>query len=117
MSHKQKIILFGHPMCPMVGPVMGMLARAKADYEYINIHRDEAARARVRAINHGNESVPTLVFPDGSTLTEPSSGQLQARLEALGYHVPLSARLIAHAPLIITAAVILLAVLRGMGVL
>ena len=53
-------------------------------YEYINIRQDEAGRARVREINSGCESVPTLVFPDGSTLTEPSIHALKRKLELLG---------------------------------
>jgi len=34
-------------------------------------------------INAGNESVPTLVFTDGSMLTEPSRKVLMAHLESL----------------------------------
>lgn len=49
-------------------------------YSYVDIHLDANARLRVRRINHGCESVPTLVFPDGSTLTEPSVPELQQRL-------------------------------------
>ena len=42
-------------------------------------------------INAGCESVPTLVFTDGSTLTEPSQKVLVARLESVGSGVaPLS---------------------------
>jgi hypothetical protein len=39
-------------------------------------------------INNGNASVPTLVFPDGSTLTEPSTAVLRQKLQSLGYAVP-----------------------------
>ena len=38
-------------------------------------------------INHGNASVPTLVFPDGSTLTEPSDQALRQKLNGLGFEV------------------------------
>jgi mycoredoxin len=65
-----------------------MIERTKAHYEYIDILRDTQAKNRVREINHGNQSVPTLVFPDGSTLTEPSLSELQLKLEGLGYEVP-----------------------------
>ncbi len=51
------------------------------EYSYVDIHHDEPGRQRVREINHGNESVPTLVFPDGSTLTEPSLLTLQTYLQ------------------------------------
>ena len=56
------------------------LDRAGINYAYVNIRQDEAARARVREINGGCESVPTLVFPDGSTLTEPSTSLLNQKL-------------------------------------
>jgi hypothetical protein len=42
----------------------------------------------VKEINGGYESVPTLVFTDGSTLTEPSNEAIQIRLESLGYGLP-----------------------------
>lgn len=83
----EPIILYGTPTCPMIPPVRGMLQRAGADFQYVDISRDKEARARVRDINNGNESVPTLVFPDGTTLTEPSGAQLQARLKAEGFTV------------------------------
>jgi mycoredoxin len=82
-----KVIVYGSPSCPSVPSVRSMLDRADVSYEYVNIHSDLHARERVQEINHGYESVPTLVFPDGSTLTEPSRGELKAKLETLGYEV------------------------------
>ena len=69
----------------MVPPVLDLLVRADAPHEYVNIHNDYQARQHVQAINYGNESVPTLVFPDGSTLTEPRTGPLKDKLADLGY--------------------------------
>jgi mycoredoxin len=45
-------------------------------YEYINIETDEQAAAEVLRINGGMRSVPTIVFPDGSVLVEPSAREL-----------------------------------------
>jgi mycoredoxin len=42
-------------------------------YDYINIETDERAAAEVLRINRGMRSVPTIVFPDGSILVEPSA--------------------------------------------
>lgn len=53
--------------------------------------RFNPAAARVRAINQGRESVPTLGFPDSASLTEPSPQELKAGLEAMGYNVGLLA--------------------------
>lgn len=82
-----KIVLYGSDLCPMVPPVRNLLDRAKSDYEYISISRNREAKERVMAINNGNASVPTLVFPDGSTLTEPTLAELTARLEETGLAV------------------------------
>lgn len=93
---KDTIILYGHPTCPNIGPIKGLLTQSKVRFEYIDIHQDGAAAAHVRTINHGNESVPTLVFPDGSTLTEPTVGELQSKLISLGYKTGLTAWLIGY---------------------
>jgi len=45
-------------------------------YEYINIEEDEEAAKFVAKVNNGYQSVPTIVFPDGSVLVEPSPRQL-----------------------------------------
>ena len=88
MNSTQKVIMYGTPTCPMVPPVRGMLNRAQAPFDYVNIAEDAAGKGKVMAINDGNASVPTLVFPDGSTLTEPSTAVLREKLHSLGYKVP-----------------------------
>ena len=80
-----KIILYGSPTCAAVAPVRGILERAGAAFEYVDILRDEDGRQRVLDINNGYASVPTLVFADGSHLTEPSPEQLKRKLRRLGY--------------------------------
>lgn len=82
-----KLLVYGHDFCADVAPVRSLLDRAGVSYEYINITLHRAARQRVMEINQGNASVPTLVFPDGSTMTEPSLAQLTARLEADGHTI------------------------------
>lgn len=89
----QEIIVYGNEMCPMVPPVRDLLERASAPYTYISITRNGEARARVQEINRGNASVPTLVFPDGSALTEPKLADLSVKLEALGHIVRPATRL------------------------
>jgi len=94
------IIVYGHPTCPLIGPIKGLLTQSKVKFEYIDIHQDSVAAARVREINNGNASVPTLVFPDGSTLTEPTVRELKSKLESLGHKVSLVAWLIGYRRLI-----------------
>ncbi|HJT58572.1 MAG TPA: mycoredoxin [Ktedonobacteraceae bacterium] len=50
-------------------------------YEYINIEEDDKAAEYVRRLNGGYQSVPTIIFPDGSILVEPSPRQLAAKFQ------------------------------------
>lgn len=108
-----KIILYGSYTCPMVPPVRDLLKRAEADFDYVNISTDAEGKRRVKEINQGNESVPTLVFPDGSTLTEPRMSELTAKLTSLGYDIPPATwadrlRGIAQNPLLLIVGLIVL---------
>lgn len=46
----------------------------------IDIEQDEAAAQFVEQVNNGNRTVPTVVFPDGSALTNPTAAVVKARL-------------------------------------
>lgn len=83
----QTLVVYGHSFCGMVHTVRNALEQAGVDYKYVDIHRDDKARERVREINNGYESVPTLVFGDGSTLTEPSLSDLYEHLDSIGLQV------------------------------
>jgi mycoredoxin len=48
-------------------------------YEYINIEEDEKAAEYVTRVNRGYQSVPTIVFPDGTILVEPSPRELATK--------------------------------------
>jgi mycoredoxin len=59
------------------------LARDGIEMDEVDIERDPAAAEYVMSVNGGNQTVPTVVFPDGSAMTNPSAAQVRARLEAL----------------------------------
>lgn len=48
-------------------------------YDDIDITKDEHAAAYVMQVNGGMRSVPTILFPDGTILVEPSARQLAAK--------------------------------------
>ena len=48
-------------------------------YEAINIETDEEAAELVMRVNRGKQSVPTIIFPDGSVLVEPGPRELAAK--------------------------------------
>jgi len=52
-------------------------------YREIDIEQDGKAMEYVQKINNGMNSVPTIVFSDGSTLTEPSNSDLEQKLKEL----------------------------------
>jgi mycoredoxin len=46
----------------------------------VDIERNPAAAAVVERVNNGDQTVPTLIFPDGSALTNPSMREVVAKL-------------------------------------
>ncbi len=79
-----RITVYGRPGCPGVGPVLRFLNSAGMAYNYVDIRRDPEAAARVRALAHGHESVPTVVLPDGRALVEPGVFGLRQALQDAG---------------------------------
>lgn len=59
-----------------------MLDRAGIEYAEVNIEEDEAAAEFVQNVNGGNRTVPTVLFPDGKALTNPSIDQVKQALAA-----------------------------------
>jgi mycoredoxin len=60
-----------------------LMQREGIDYAEVNIETDERAADVVMQANGGNRTVPTLVFADGSALTNPSIEQVKSQLAGL----------------------------------
>jgi mycoredoxin len=75
-----KIKVYGTKWCPDCARVKQIFSWSKVDYDWIDIEQDPAAAEEVVKINKGNKSVPTIVFPDGSVLVEPSNAELEKKL-------------------------------------
>lgn len=86
-SLKKPIIVYGRPFCGMIAPIRKLLQAVKAPHEYFDIFLNPDARNHVAEINQGNLSVPTLVFPDGSILTEPSVEMVKTKLKFMGFKI------------------------------
>lgn len=56
------------------------LDRAEIPYREVNIEEDEDAAAFVMSVNGGNRTVPTLRFPSGTALTNPSPAEVLSEL-------------------------------------
>jgi len=68
-----KIIFYGATWCPDCRRSKKFLDERKVDYTYINLEETPDTAAEVEKINKGMQSIPTIVFPDGTILTEPSN--------------------------------------------
>ncbi len=76
----EPVIVYTSTFCPHSWSVERFLKSNDVPIKLINIDKDLQARQEVMAANRGFASVPTLIFPDGSQLTEPSFGQIRAKL-------------------------------------
>ena len=58
------------------------LDREGIPFDEINIEADESAAEVVTSVNGGNRTVPTVVFPNGTALTNPTVAQVKEQLAA-----------------------------------
>ena len=79
----QQITIYGTPWCGDCRRALRVLDQHQASYTYVDIEADASARSYVEQVNRGFQSVPTIVFPDGSVLVEPTSATLAQKLAAL----------------------------------
>jgi glutaredoxin-like protein len=83
-ANAKPIMFYGTAWCPDCTRARNFLDKQKVAYVNVDIDENPEARAVVEKLNRGMRSVPTIVFPDGSTLVEPSNTQLAQKLGALG---------------------------------
>ncbi len=57
-----------------------LMQREGIQYAEVDIERDAGAADVVMQANGGNRTVPTLVFADGTALTNPSIDQVRSQL-------------------------------------
>lgn len=78
-----KILMYTTPWCGDCWRAKSVLQSMQVSFAEIDISNDEDATATVQQLNRGHRSVPTILFPDGSVLTEPSTSALVQKLHAL----------------------------------
>jgi mycoredoxin len=74
------IKLYGTTWCGGTRRARRLLDENKISYTWIDIDQDKEAQKFLEQINNGFRSVPTLIFPDGSKIVEPSDAELADRL-------------------------------------
>ena len=78
-----QIIMYGAAWCGDCRRSKTYLDSHNVEYNYIDVEADESASEKVIAINGGLRSIPVILFPDGTHLTEPSDKALEEKLKAL----------------------------------
>lgn len=73
---EQGIIMYATEWCGDCIRSRKLLDKLNISYKMIDIDKDKTGYQFVRNINNGNASVPTIVFPDGIILVEPSDEEL-----------------------------------------
>ena len=75
-----QLTMYTTPWCGFCRNLKSQLARDGIEIAEVDIERDQAAAEYVMSVNGGNQTVPTLKFADGSTLTNPSGTEVKAKL-------------------------------------
>ena len=76
----EHITVYGAPWCPDCRRSKAFLTEQRIPFRWVDIDADAAGRAFVEDLQGGGRTIPTIIFPDGSHLLEPSNAELAARL-------------------------------------
>ncbi len=74
------ITMYSTTWCGYCRRLKSQLDSVGIGYTEVNIEEHPDAAAFVEQANGGNQTVPTVLFPDGSSATNPSLAEVQARL-------------------------------------
>ncbi|MEO9180566.1 MAG: FAD-dependent oxidoreductase [Acidimicrobiales bacterium] len=72
--------VYGASWCPDCRRAKQFLASHRIPYEWIDLEEFPEKTAEVEALNDGKRIIPTIIFPDGTFLAEPSNDQLADRI-------------------------------------
>jgi mycoredoxin len=79
----QPLTMYTTTWCAFCRRLKSQLAADGIEMAEVNIEEEPGAAEYVMSVNGGNQTVPTLVFPDGSTMTNPSAAEVKQRLSEL----------------------------------
>ncbi|GAA2651696.1 MULTISPECIES: mycoredoxin [Nonomuraea] len=76
------LTVYSTTWCGPCKRLKSQLTREGISYDEVDIERNPAAAEFVMSVNNGNQTVPTVLFPDGTAVTNPSVREVKARLAA-----------------------------------
>jgi mycoredoxin len=75
-----QLTIYSTPWCGYCHRLKGQLDREGISYTDVDIDKQPDAAHIVERVNEGNQTVPTVVFADGSALTNPSLAEVKRKL-------------------------------------
>ena len=75
-----RLTVYGAPWCPDCRRAKQFLNEQRVAYDWVDIDADDTARAFVEQLQGGGRTIPTIIFPEGDHLLEPTNAELAARL-------------------------------------
>lgn len=79
-ENTSEIVVYSTVWCPDCKRAKQFFGEQRVPYINIDIEHDAEAMAFVEQTNNGKRIIPTIVFPDGDILAEPSNAELAAKL-------------------------------------
>ena len=80
MTDAPEIIFYGTTWCGDCRRARRFFDQHNIPYRWVDIDQDDEAAKSVEDFANGNRSVPTIIWPDGSFLVEPSNETLARKL-------------------------------------
>jgi mycoredoxin len=77
------LTMYSTSWCGYCRRLKAQLDREGIGYTVVDIEQDAAAADYVMSVNGGNQTVPTVRFPDGTALTNPSIVQVKEHLATI----------------------------------
>jgi len=75
------VVVYGTSGCGDCRRAKKALERQGVDYAWVDVEKAKWAREEMLRLNGGDRRVPTVLFPDGTVLVEPSNAELGAKLD------------------------------------
>jgi len=74
------VTMFTTTWCGYCRRLKSQMQREGIGFTEVDIETEPGTAEFVMSVNGGNQTVPTLLFPDGSAATNPSIAEVRARL-------------------------------------
>lgn len=72
------VVVYATGWCPFCRRLLAALPALGVPFTVVDVDADDGAAEFVEAVNGGHRVVPTVLFADGTTLTNPEAAQVRA---------------------------------------